>query len=110
VVETQGLGHTVLDALVLALLLGILWRHVLGVPACARPGILFTGKYVLDENAMLIAVRVLRPLVTTRAVGVTLVLLDLMVWSALGRLWVIRAPRTSVKESLRNKVCHQASC
>jgi uncharacterized integral membrane protein (TIGR00698 family) len=54
VVETQGLGHAVLDALVLALLLGILWRHVLGVPACARPGILFTGKYVLEVAVALL--------------------------------------------------------
>jgi len=54
VVETQGLGHTVLDALVLALLLGILWRHVLGVPACARPGLLFTGKYVLEVAVALL--------------------------------------------------------
>jgi len=54
VVETQGLGHAVLDALILALLLGLLGRQVLGVPACARPGIRFTGKYVLEVAVALL--------------------------------------------------------
>jgi uncharacterized membrane protein YadS len=57
-VETQGLGHEGLNALGLALLLGLLWRHVLDVPACARPGIRFTGKYVLEVAVVLLGTAV----------------------------------------------------
>ena len=48
------IGQAVLDALVLALLLGMLWRNLIGVGMPYRLGITFTGKHVLEGAVVLL--------------------------------------------------------
>src|SRR5262249_31904933 len=56
--EVRLIGQAVLDALVLALLLGILWRNLIGVSVPYRPGIIFTGKHVLEGAVVLLGASV----------------------------------------------------
>jgi uncharacterized integral membrane protein (TIGR00698 family) len=48
------IGQAVFDALVFALILGMLWRHLIGVSVPYRPGITFTGKQVLEGAVVLL--------------------------------------------------------
>jgi uncharacterized membrane protein YadS len=48
------IGQTMLEALVLALILGMLWRNLIGVRAPYRPGITFAGKQVLEGAVVLL--------------------------------------------------------
>jgi uncharacterized integral membrane protein (TIGR00698 family) len=48
------IGQAVLDALVFALILGMLWRNLVGVSDPYRPGITFTGKHVLEGAVVLL--------------------------------------------------------
>jgi len=52
--EVWLIGQAVLDALVLALILGMLWRNLIGVSLPYRSGIAFTGKYVLEGAVVLL--------------------------------------------------------
>jgi uncharacterized integral membrane protein (TIGR00698 family) len=52
--EVWLIGQAVLDALVLALILGMLWRNLIGVSMPYRSGITFTGKYVLEGAVVLL--------------------------------------------------------
>jgi uncharacterized integral membrane protein (TIGR00698 family) len=52
--EVWLIGQAVLDALVLALILGMLWRNLIGVSFPYRSGITFTGKYVLEGAVVLL--------------------------------------------------------
>ena len=52
--EVWLIGQAVLDALVLALILGMLWRNLIGVSIPYRFGITFTGKYVLEGAVVLL--------------------------------------------------------
>jgi uncharacterized integral membrane protein (TIGR00698 family) len=66
------LGQAVLDALVLALLLGLLWRNCIGVSRSYRPGITFTGKHVLEAAVVLLGASIDLPALLTA--GPTLLL------------------------------------
>ena len=52
--EVWLIGQAVLDALVLALILGMLWRNLIGVSMPYSSGITFTGKYVLEGAVVLL--------------------------------------------------------
>ena len=78
--EVWLLGHAVLDALVLALLLGMLWRTMVGVSAPYQPGIAFTGKYVLEAAVVLLGASM--DLQALRKAGPTLLLAIVLVASA----------------------------
>jgi uncharacterized integral membrane protein (TIGR00698 family) len=52
--EMWLIGQTMLEALVLALILGMLWRNLIGVSAPYRPGITFAGKQVLEGAVVLL--------------------------------------------------------
>lgn len=53
-VEIRLLGQTMLEALVLALLIGILWRNIFGLSARHIPGIRFAGKQLLEIAIVLL--------------------------------------------------------
>jgi uncharacterized integral membrane protein (TIGR00698 family) len=55
------IGQAVLDALVLALLLGMLWCNLIGVSSPYRPGIMFTGKHVLEGAVVLLGASIELP-------------------------------------------------
>jgi uncharacterized integral membrane protein (TIGR00698 family) len=52
--EVWLIGQAVCDALVFALILGMLWRNLIGVSVPYRPGITFTGKHVLEGAVVLL--------------------------------------------------------
>jgi hypothetical protein len=52
--EVWLMGQAVLEAMVFALLLGMLWRNLVGVCSLYRPGIVFTGKQILEGTVVLL--------------------------------------------------------
>ncbi len=57
-IEERLLGHAVIEALVLAILLGVVVRNVREVPASADPGIAFSAKQVLEFAIVLLGASV----------------------------------------------------
>ncbi len=57
-IEERLLGHAVIEALVIAILLGVVVRNVREVPASADPGIAFSAKQVLEFAIVLLGASV----------------------------------------------------
>lgn len=88
--EERALGHPVIEALVLAILLGMLVRTLWTPPARARAGVAFTAKQVLEAAVLLLGVSVDLPLLLRAgpalAAGIVLlVALGLAIGYTLGR-------------------------
>lgn len=71
-VELFVVGHAVIEALVIAIFLGMLWRNVVGVGERVKPGVEFTAKRVLELAIVLLGASVDLP--TLLAAGPTLLL------------------------------------
>ncbi|MGV3707996.1 MAG: YeiH family protein [Gemmatimonas sp.] len=88
--ETRHFGHPVVEALVVAILLGMIVRSSWRVPEAADPGIRFAAKRLLEVAVLLMGLSVDLPLLvsagTALAVGIVLlVVLGLGLSYALGR-------------------------
>lgn len=70
--EAGLIGHAVIEALVIAIILGMLWRNLRGLAAPLRPGVDFTAKPVLELAIVLLGASVDLP--TLLAAGPTLLL------------------------------------
>jgi uncharacterized integral membrane protein (TIGR00698 family) len=91
IAETRWLGHPIIEALVIAILLGMIWRNLAGVAAPLAPGVQFSAKTVLEIAVVLLGAAVDLPalfkggpaLLGMVALAVTL---SLIVSSLVGRL------------------------
>ncbi len=54
IVEQQLIGQAVIEALVIAILLGMIWRNIVGVRAAQTRGITFTGGKLLEVAVVLL--------------------------------------------------------
>lgn len=57
-VEANLVGHAVIEALVIAIFLGMLWRNLVGISARAKSGVDFTAKQVLELAIVLLGASV----------------------------------------------------
>ncbi len=56
--EVDVIGNAVIEALVLAILLGMLWRALIGLPKPSAPGVAFGAKQVLEFAVLLLGARI----------------------------------------------------
>ena len=79
ILETRALGHPVIEALVLAILLGMLVRTLWSPPARLEAGITFTAKEILEVAVLLLGASVDLPLLLragpSLAVGIVLLVI-----------------------------------
>ena len=107
--ETRLLGHPVIEALVVALVLGMLIRFVWRPNATYEPGIRFAGKEVLEVSVVLLGISVDLPLLVRAgpALGIAIVAI-VVLGLVLGRL-IARAlglePRLATLVATGNAIC-----
>lgn len=107
--EVKLFGRAVIDALVVAILLGMLLRSAWSAPASIEPGIAFAAKEVLEVAVLLLGASVDLPLLLQAgpalAVGiVSLVVLGLALTYGIGR--AMRLPhRLAVLVACGNAIC-----
>lgn len=108
-VETRMFGHAVIEALVIALVAGIVWRHVVGVGSDAVPGIKFTGKQVLELAVVLMGASINVPALVQAGpvlfgAVVAVVVLGIGSSFAFGRLVGLN-PRLAILVAVGNSIC-----
>jgi uncharacterized integral membrane protein (TIGR00698 family) len=107
--EESLLGHAVIEALVLAILLGVLYRSARGLSRRLEPGVSFTAKQVLEVAIVLLGASVDLPslLAAGPALLVAIVLAVLIGISAsvaIGRAMGLN-PRLAVLVAVGNSIC-----
>jgi uncharacterized integral membrane protein (TIGR00698 family) len=78
-VETRALGHPVIEALVVALLLGMIVRTMWMPGAALEPGIRFTGKEILELSVVLLGVSVDLPLLVRAGPALAVAIVSIVV-------------------------------
>ena len=104
-----GSGATVVEALVLAVLLGVVLRNTVGVPLAAAPGVALAGKQVLEVAVLLLgaSVDVLQVLRAGPRMLVLIggcVVLALLAGRTLGRLLGLN-PTLALLVAVGNAIC-----
>jgi len=107
--ETRVLGHPVIEALVVALLLGMLIRLVWRPIELFEPGIRFAGKEILELSVVLLGISVDLPLLVRAGPALGLAIVSIVVVGlALGRL-IARGlglePRLATLVACGNAIC-----
>ena len=107
--ETRLLGHPVIEALVVALVLGMLIRFVWRPSATYEPGIRFAGKELLEVSVVLLGISVDLPLLIRAgpALGIAIVgivVLGLVFGRVIGRALGL-APRLATLVATGNAIC-----
>ncbi len=108
-VEAQVLDHPVIEALVIAILLGMVWRVALGLPDRAKAGVKFASKPVLEMAIVLLGASV--NLTVIMGAGVPLILsviiavtLSLTISSFLGRALGLK-PKLATLVAVGSSIC-----
>jgi uncharacterized integral membrane protein (TIGR00698 family) len=108
-VENRAFGHPIVEALVVAILIGMIVRTAFALPAPVVPGVAFTAKGVLEVAVCLLGASVDLPLLLragpSLAIGIVLlVVLGLAASYAIGR--ALRLPHTlAVLVACGNSIC-----
>lgn len=107
--EEQLLGHAVLEALVLAILLGMLYRNVLGASTATLPGINFTARQMLEFAIVLLGASVDLPALLAAgpallAAIVTAVVVGITASFSIGRLLGLN-PKLAILVAVGNSIC-----
>ncbi len=108
-VEATLLDHPVIEALVIAILLGMVWRVVLGLPDRAKAGVKFASKPVLELAIVLLGASVDLavivgaglPLLLSVVIAVTL---SLIISTFLGRALGL-PPKLATLVAVGNSIC-----
>lgn len=108
-VEQWLVGQALIESLVIAILLGMLWRNTLGVPAQTTPGVNFTAKQVLEFAIVLLGASVDLPALLAAgprlllAVGIA-VAVGIAASLALGRALGLNQ-RLAILVAVGNSIC-----
>ncbi len=108
-IEVQLLGQPMIEALVLALLIGILWRNILGLSARSIPGIRFAGKQLLELAIVLLGASLDLSLLTAAGpsliyAAILTVSFGLLISFAIGRLIGLNR-RLATLIAVGNSIC-----
>ena len=108
-IEEQILGHAVLEALVLAILVGMAWRTVLGVPARAQDGVAFTAKEVLEVAIVLLGASIDLPAILAGGPALVIAIVTAVMIGIIGSYSVGRAiglnPKLATLVAVGNSIC-----
>lgn len=107
--QVRFLGRLVLEALIIALLLGMLWRNLIGIRASDGPGVGFAGKQMLEVAIVLLGATVDFPALFAAgpeliAITVCTVGIGLMSSLLIGRCVGLN-PRLAVLIAVGNSIC-----
>lgn len=107
--EERLTGHAILEALVIAIVLGMLWRNLWGVRSALQPGITFASKEVLEFAIVLLGASVDLPALLSAGpalllVIVTTVVVGIMSSSIIGRLLGLN-PKLAILVAVGNSIC-----
>ncbi len=108
-VEASVLDHPVIEALVIAILLGMVWRMVAGLPARAKAGVKFASKPVLEMAIVLLGASVNLTVIVGAGVPliasvIIAVILSLTISTALGRALGLK-PKLATLVAVGNSIC-----
>jgi len=108
-VETRVLGHPVIEALVVALLLGMAVRFVWRPGAVFEPGIRFAGKELLEFSIVLLGVSVDLPLLLRAGPALAVAIVSIVAVGVGVSILIARAlglhPRLAVLVACGNAIC-----
>ncbi|HMQ29475.1 MAG TPA: putative sulfate exporter family transporter [Chloroflexaceae bacterium] len=108
-VEVALIGHAVIEALVIAILLGMLWRNLRGVAPAAQPGVQFTAKRVLELAIVLLGASVDLPRLLAAGPRLLLAIVTLVAVSLAASMLIGRAlglnPRLAILVAAGNAIC-----
>ncbi len=107
--EERLFGHAIIEALVIAILLGVVWRTIGGMPVRMAAGVNFTAKTVLEVAIVLLGASVDLPTVlkagpTLLVVIIAVVALGIAASTLIGRLVGLN-PRLAVLVAVGNSIC-----
>ena len=108
-IEAQLLGHAILEGLVLAIMLGMLWRAMRGIGIASAPGIRFMAKDILEGAIVLLGASVdvasvLRAGPALLLAIVLVVTLGISVSSLIGRMLGLNA-KLAALVAVGNAIC-----
>lgn len=108
-VETRLLGHPVIEALVVALLLGMAVRAAWAPPATFEPGIRFAGKQVLELSVAILGVSVDLPLLLRAGPGLGVAIISIVAVGLVVGVVIARAlglqRRLAILVACGNAIC-----
>ncbi|KAB8142774.1 putative sulfate exporter family transporter [Chloroflexia bacterium SDU3-3] len=107
--EERVFGHAAIEALVIALLLGIAWRAARGLHEAARPGVAFAGKQLLEFAVLMLGATINVPMVLKAGpvlLGaiVAVVVLGISFSALIGRAVGLR-PKLATLVAVGNSIC-----
>jgi uncharacterized integral membrane protein (TIGR00698 family) len=107
--EVRLIGHAVIEGLVIAILLGMLYRNTRGVPKALTPGVAFTGKEILEFAVLLLGASISFPDLFKQGYGlllaiVILVAVALTASSLAGRALGLN-PKLATLVAVGNSIC-----
>jgi uncharacterized integral membrane protein (TIGR00698 family) len=108
-VETRLLGHPVIEALVVALLLGMVVRTMWKPGPAFEPGIRFTGKEILEFSVVLLGVSVDLPLLVRAGPALAVAIVSIVVIGLALGMVIARAlglrPKLGALVATGNAIC-----
>lgn len=108
-VESQAFGHPIVEALVVAIMIGMLVRTIWTLPAAMERGVAFTAREVMEVAVLLLGASVDLPLLLRAgpalAIGIVLlVVLGLSMSYGIGRMLGL-PPKLAVLVACGNSIC-----
>jgi uncharacterized integral membrane protein (TIGR00698 family) len=107
--ETRVLGHPVIEALVVALLLGMIVRTAWRPSAAYEPGIRFSGKELLELSVVLLGISVDLPLLVRAGPALAVAIVAIVVVGLGVGVLIARAlglrPRMAILVACGNAIC-----
>lgn len=109
IVEQQMIGQAVIEALVIAIVLGMVWRNMVGIRADQMPGVSFTGSKVLEVAVVLLGATIDLPALIKAGpilLGVIalVVVTNLIVSPIIGRRLGLN-PKLAILVAVGNSIC-----
>lgn len=108
-VELRLIGHAIIEGLVIAILLGMLYRNTRGVPKTVMPGVAFTAKEVLEFAVLLLGASVSFPDLFKQGYGLLLAIVILVVVALTASTLAGRAlglnPKLATLVAVGNSIC-----
>lgn len=107
--EQRVIGHAVIEGLVIAILLGMAWRNLIGLSARFAPGVSFAAKEVLEFAIVLLGASVDLPALLRAGPGLVLIIIIAVVVALTASALIGRAlglnPQLATLVAVGNSIC-----
>lgn len=107
--ETLLIGHAIIEALVIAIVLGMLYRNLIGVPKPFALGVSFTARELLEFAVLLLGASVNFATIFREGIGLLIAIVVLVGIALIVTMFVGRAlglnPRLATLVAVGNSIC-----